>query len=205
MSILNGSWSSTLEVSPTIIWIKFLRTKTLKWSSIQELSKHNLCLGKLNNFVLLSSRCSISILATRSGMGTLPTGDRRPTSLLPCTGTRSHCPTAVPTTQRGPTPTLEGTRTPSLPCCHTLRLVLWSQLPLWPTSWLPLELPAPSSSLPTASPTQQALFIRWQWVSTPGCCLPLLYTPRASSSPCSPRTLTLLHPLMAVSLSALPK
>lgn len=138
-------------------------------------------------------------------MATLPTGDHMPISLPPCMGTRSRSPTAAQTTQRAPTPTLGGTRLLSQPYCHTLHLVLWSQLPLWPTSWPPLGRPALSSSPPTVFPTQQASCIKWLWASTRACCPPPPCTPRANSNPSFPHTPTLPRPLTAVSLSALQK
>lgn len=152
--------------------------------------------------VLLFLRCSISVPAIRNGMETLATGDHRPISLPQCMGTHSPCPTAVQTTQRAPTPTLEVTLTPMPPYCPTRRLVLWSRLHPWPTSWLPLSPPAPSFSPPTASPTRQASCIKSQWASTPDCCPPPPCTPRANSSLSFPRTPTLPRLPTPVSLSA---
>lgn len=143
--------------------------------------------------------------ATRNGMATMPTGDHRPTSLPPCMGTLSPCPTAAQTTVRDPTPTSGATHTPSPPCYHIPRLVPSSRLHQWPTSSRLLGPRAPSSSPPTASPTRQASCIRSQWASTPGCCLPPPYIRRASSSPSFPHTPTSPRLPTPVSLSAPPK
>lgn len=153
--------------------------------------------------VLLCFRCIITAPAIRNGTETLPTGDRRPTSLLQCTGTHSPCPTAVQTTRRAPTPTLGVIPIPSPPYFPTHHLVLWWRPHPWPTSCLPPSPPGlPCYSPPTTSPTQQASCIRSQWASTRDYYPPPPCTPRASSSPSFPRTPTSPRPPTPVSLSA---